>query len=112
MYYPIEKYRFVVTDDKVVALSTYAGRTVRGIAKCSPDDEFDEDYGKRLAAARCNTKVCEKRVLRAIDKIEEAEVLFNEAKEYLKDMKEYYTDSYNEYMDAMIEESTIEFESE
>lgn len=58
-------YKYVVTPNKVIALSTYAGRTVRGIAKCHPNDTFNEDYGKALAAARCNQKVAAKRYARA-----------------------------------------------
>lgn len=58
-------YKYVVTPNKVIALSTYAGRTVRGIAKCHPNDTFDEDFGKALAAARCNQKVAAKRYARA-----------------------------------------------
>ncbi len=58
-------YRYIVTSNKVIALSTYAGRTVRGVAKCSPDDEFDVEFGKQLAAARCNQKVAAKRYARA-----------------------------------------------
>ena len=58
-------YRFVVTPTKVIALSSFAGRTVRGVAKCHPGDSFDEEFGKRLAAARCNKKIAEKRYARA-----------------------------------------------
>ena len=58
-------YRFVVTPTKVIALSSVAGRTVRGVAKCHPGDSFDEEFGKRLAAARCNKKIAEKRYTRA-----------------------------------------------
>ena len=32
----------------------HAGRIAKGYAKCSPDDEFDMETGKKLAAARCN----------------------------------------------------------
>ena len=36
------------TDNKsiVVALSSYAGKPVKGVAKCNPDDQFDLDDGK------------------------------------------------------------------
>ena len=29
-------------SDNIIAVSTYAGHTVRGVAKCHPNDEFDE----------------------------------------------------------------------
>lgn len=60
-----DNYKYVVTPTKVIALSTYAGKVVRGVAKCSPQDKFDVDYGKELAAARCNLKVAQKRLKRA-----------------------------------------------
>ena len=60
------KYNFY-TDGKtkVVAVSTYAGKTVRGVAKCDVDDTFSFEKGKELAAARCNEKVAKKRFARA-----------------------------------------------
>ena len=50
--YPIEKYRYFTNGSKVVAVSTYAGKTVRGVANCDPNDEFSLEKGKELAAAR------------------------------------------------------------
>jgi len=84
-------YKYVVTPTKVIALSTYAGRTVRGIAKCHPNDTFDEEYGKKLAAARCNQKIAAKRYARAhkkydeyVKRIHEMEVEFKDVCDYLK----------------------------
>lgn len=110
--FPIEKYRFVVSGNKVIALSSYAGRTVRGIAVCSPEDEFDLDYGKRLAAARCNEKICAKRRFRAADKRAEAEQFYLMAKEHLQKMNEYYNDSVTKHYKAMTEECELEFQIE
>ena len=60
------KYSFY-TDGKtkVVAVSTYAGKVVRGVAKCDVNDTFSLEKGKELAAARCNEKVAKKRFTRA-----------------------------------------------
>ena len=85
-------YRYVVTSNKVIALSTYAGKTVRGIAKCHPDDKFDEEIGKKLAAARCNQKIAAKRYERAFRKYrfmcaaaEEFQAELNKSAKYLSD---------------------------
>ena len=85
-------YRYVVTPTKVIALSTYAGRTVRGVAKCHPDDKFDEEFGKKLAAARCNQKIASKRYERAFRKycfmceaLKEVEKEFSKSVAYLRD---------------------------
>lgn len=65
-------YKYVVIPGKkVIAISTYAGRTVKGVAKCHPNDEFDVEFGKKLAAARCNEKISYKRLTRALNKYKE-----------------------------------------
>ena len=40
------RYRFIQTGNKVICISTYAKKVVKGIAKCSPNDEFDLDNPK------------------------------------------------------------------
>ena len=42
------RYFYNVSDNKVVCVSHYAGKAVRGIAKCDPVDNFVEDQGMRL----------------------------------------------------------------
>ena len=44
--YPIEKYRYYTNGRRVIAVSTYAGKTVRGVATCDPGDEFSMEKGK------------------------------------------------------------------
>lgn len=59
----VPKYRYYTNGkDIVVAVSSYAGRTIRGVAKCSEQDEFDLETGKKLAAARCAMKITRERV--------------------------------------------------
>ena len=98
MNYPFDKYRFAHTmtkkgEHKVIALSTYAGKTVRGVAICSADDSFSLDKGKELAAARCALKVARKRVNRADDKLQEAVTMSILADKYLEDMQDYFEDA-------------------
>ena len=55
------RYKYYTNNkDVVVAVSSYAGKTVRGVAKCDPRDTFDIEKGKELAAARCNEKIAYK----------------------------------------------------
>lgn len=91
--YPLSKYRFYTNGNKVVAVSTYAGRTVRGVAKCAENDNFDLDKGRELAAARCAEKVAIKRFHRASTKLREAKEAFMKAKEHYDRMKDYYYDA-------------------
>ena len=61
------EYKYKVDEEKrtVVAFSTFAGKVVTGVAHCAPDDNFDVEIGKKLAAARCSVKIAEKRMKRA-----------------------------------------------
>ena len=62
------RYRFIETNNKVICISTYAKKVVRGVAKCSPNDNFDIEIGKRLAQLRCDEKIADKRANRALVK--------------------------------------------
>ena len=56
-----EKYKVITLPTSVIAISTYAGKTVKGIAKVDPRDTFDPEVGKQLATARCAEKIAIKR---------------------------------------------------
>jgi hypothetical protein len=54
------------TDQKsgahiVKATTMYAGKTVSAFAKCDPRDNFDPDFGARLALKRLDLKIAQKR---------------------------------------------------
>lgn len=93
MNYPLEKYRFYKQGRKIIAVSTYAGRTVRGVASCNPVDEYNEEIGKQIAAGRCNLKIAEKRCRRAQSKFDNAKIEFLKAQEHMQKMYEYLQDS-------------------
>lgn len=93
MSYPLNKYRFYTTGGKVIAVSSYAGQRVRGVAKCSPEDVYDFEKGKALAAARCAVKIAEKRMARADRKVFEATQQYDAACNYLDKMKDYRMDA-------------------
>ena len=91
--YPFSKYKFYFGNGKVIAVSTYAGRIVKGVAKCDPSDNFDIEKGKQLAAARCNAKVAAKRVKRAQSELEKAISEFSKASSRVGTMNDYLTDA-------------------
>ena len=105
MSFPLEKYKFYVSpnENKVIAVSSYCGRKVTGVATCAPEDKFDLKKGMALAAARCNLKVTEKRMKRAAQKHEEANEILLAAGEYLTKMKNYHEDATNAF-DAACDE--------
>lgn len=86
-------YRVYETPTQVIAVSSFAGKTVRGVAKCNPADNFDSEKGVALATARCGVKIAEKRVKRAYNKVDEAKAAAEAAMEHLAEMLRYQADS-------------------
>ena len=106
------RYKFYDYKDKdsgshvVVCVSSYAGKPVKGRAKCAPNDDFNLDKGKALAQARCDAAIAEKRRKRAMTKVVEAYNAYTEASWYLEDMDQYAKDSViacKEAMDHLME---------
>ena len=91
--FPIDKYKFYYAGNKVIAVSTYGGQRVRGVATCSDEDEFDVEKGKKLAAARCNAKVARKRYDRANAKYIMYYLELNRLNDEFNAVCDYYTDS-------------------
>ena len=107
--YPISKYKFFTTpDNKVIAVSTYAGKTVKGVAKTDPRDKFDEAFGKELAAARCAAKVAKKRRARAAKMMRKAQTQLSIAQRYVDRMKAYEADAAKEYEEAVFNVTDLE----
>lgn len=113
MKFDPSKYKYVIHTRKdgckeVIALSTYAKKTVKGVAKCAPEDAFNEENGKKLAAARCNVRVSSLRVKRARHKFHEAMAILDAAKEYYRDMAVYLEESKDAYALAVSDCTDLE----
>ena len=80
-------------ENKIIVTSTYAGKTVRGIAKCAPNDEFNFAAGQAIATARCDAKIAEKRRQNAQAKYSEAWEQVRAAIDHLSDMESYLNDA-------------------
>lgn len=104
-------YKFILDDEenptKVIVLTKYAGRPVRGIAKCSPNDTFNETTGRDLAQLRCDIKVAKLRMKRAQKKYAEAAEAWRCMDEHLADMEDYYFNSRAEYENLLAEEKEM-----
>ena len=94
------RYKYYTGNGTCVVVSTYAGKTVKGVSKVAPNDEFDLEKGMALAKARCDRKVAGKRVKRAEKKLLEAREIFHAARDYYEKMANYYSDSADEFVDA------------
>lgn len=103
---PKERYKIVVRQNpqtlatETIAISSYAGKTVKGIAKCHPDDEYDEEKGIDLAIARCALKIAKKRVARASSLYEQSRKEYYDALVFLDEMNVYYVDAAEELAQA------------
>lgn len=96
-----KNYKFYYNNKTIYAVSSYAGRTVKGISTCADDDKYDEEYGKELAVARCDVRVASKRMKRASSKVCEARAQMEKANQYLNRMLAYAADTRNEYAEAV-----------
>lgn len=100
--YPLKSYRYFVGKNEVIALSSFAKRSVRGKAKCHPGDEFDVEIGKKLAGLRCGLKIANKRAQCAAKKVALAEANFAKAKAELNAMYNYHADALDEVREMTI----------
>lgn len=89
---PRYKY-FTNGKNLVVAVSRYAGKYVRGIAKCSDLDEFDFEVGKKLAKVRCDLKIAGLRTRRAAALQKEAQEQLDEAFRNITNIERYYSEA-------------------
>jgi hypothetical protein len=97
------------TQSKVVmAISTYRGRTVKGMAKCTERDVFSFEDGKKLSSARCAVKVYKKKRKRAATKCAEALKNLELAKKNFMEMTRYYNEVTEEYADSLNKLEEIE----
>lgn len=96
--FPMDRYKFYTYKNKngeivTLAISTFAGKPVKGVAICAIDDTYDVETGKRLAALRCAEKIATKRYLRSLEKVRDAEEYMHDAQSYLYDMNKYNVDA-------------------
>lgn len=109
-----ERYNYIVKEHMVSAGAKFAGKWVWGHAYCHAADEFDEDFGKSLAAARCNEKIAELRWKRAKKRYEEARRAMAEAHVAFDEACDYLTNSYDRRkaarnrVTALLEQSAAE----
>lgn len=70
-------FTYSFSENKVYCMTFYAGKTVKGVAKRDPEDEFDLEIGKKLARARCEYKLRQKQLKRKMQRsqIAEAELM-------------------------------------
>lgn len=99
---------YLAGEKKIIVVSRYAGKVVRGVAKCAPGDAFDLQKGEKLARLRCDEKIAEKRVARSQAAYVEAVANLMAAQKRLNDMKQYMDDAAAEYAEVQTELAAVE----
>lgn len=90
----------IYTNEKakqVIAVCRYGGQNVRGVATCSPEDEFNIEFGTKLAIARCEAKAAKLKIQNAARLYMEASVAADRAEKRYAKMKQYYMDAVDHF---------------
>jgi thioredoxin-like negative regulator of GroEL len=95
------KYNYYETNKTVVCVAFYAGKPVKGIAKCNPEDKFDVETGKELARRRCAAKIAKKKAKYAADKYYAARATYQKAKAELEDMSSFMNKTANDMISGL-----------
>ena len=95
-----KNYKVYTHDNEVVAVTSFARRPVRAVAKCDPRDTFDVEFGKALAIARCDVKVADKRLAAAKKRLDCANEAMALAKRELDAANKYFNLAQEEHVDA------------
>lgn len=56
-----KRYRVYQNKNQVIVITHYRGKSIKGVAKCSPEDEFDLERGTAIAKCRCDLKLMNKK---------------------------------------------------
>ena len=99
----MRQYTYHVTEDKVYCITKFAGKAIKGVAKCDPEDTFNLDTGKGLSKCRCNAKIATKKHKIACDKLEEARTRLIEATKYMHIALENFNDTYKKMCEVNLE---------
>ena len=94
-FYKFYKHEKEDGSKEIIAVSSYAGKTVKAKAVCDPVDEFDEEKGKKLAKLRCDIKIENKRLKRAIKQKSDLLNLEADIEKLLIKNSTYLTDTFD-----------------
>lgn len=102
----MKKYKYYESPNIVVAVRNFGNKKIKGVAKCSPNDQFDIEIGKALASLRCEKKMAKEKLKEATFEFEVTEKMllkllrqFNKSKTYMTKCK----DNYNEIVNSLEE---------
>ena len=106
-----KKYYFYYHEasQTVVCTTMYKGCTLRGTAKCSPEDMFNIETGKKLAYLRCKKKYAKKKLNHANRVYKQALSAMAAANECFQQAADFFEDS--EYQFSLISNELADCEN-
>ena len=98
------KYRVFSNNTNLVRVGcSYAGKKYYGTAICSPEDEFDFDFGVRLAKLRCDRTIYYEKVKRSQEKLKTYTFYSEYFKKCMEDEQKYLDMQKNAALEAEVE---------
>lgn len=79
---------------------SHAGKVYYGIAKCAPEDEFNLEYGIKLAKARCDYQIMTVKLLHSQELISMWRKVVKEASKALEEEYAFEQDVHNKWLEA------------
>ena len=95
------KYYDIPEQRKCVAVTIFAGKTVRGVAKAAPEDEYNPEIGRSIAFAKLKEKVAakkEKLMRERYEQLNQESIALSIRKDRMKDR---VIDAGHEYEEAL-----------
>ena len=77
------------SHNNTYCVSYFAGKPVTACAKLDPRDTYDKEKGMKIAKARCDAKIAEKRVKLAMKRTKLAQEIYTDAEKYYNDKVDY-----------------------
>lgn len=107
-----DRYKFYCNKEEktIICAVLYKGKTIRGIAKCDPEDEFNLELGKKLAYLRCRKKFLRKKLKRALQVERDAIIAEARAKCNLANARDFVSDSEIQFNNTINELAKFEAE--
>ena len=109
--YETNVYNYMENGKHVVkAVTTYEGKAVYAFAKCAPEDNFDLEFGTKLALKRLDLKILQKRAAHNKEFAKYCRADLNSVELYKKRIKKMLTSAEVAYGNRMAEASKLEAE--
>lgn len=80
----------------IIAVSNYKGKTIKGVAKCSPEDNFNYAKGVELAVARLRLKKAKLKAKLAVEEINKLKTKNDILRNKIAKASDFYADAIDE----------------